>query len=337
MSFRNYDWAWKQSGLGFRDKLVLLCLVKHERNGECWPGVNTLADLTGMDRRTVQRALGVLGEYGLITTHYDHRGIRRFTLKLGVTVRRPPHDTQTRGGVPLSEKGASQSHPNKESEYVSEKVIEAANPSGQLPPFGNLSEGAEKKEIKNMNLSVSAREGYEMDVDSIRMDFDTGLSDDDILAMAKFDRDGVLTSATASKIFRVLVAKYHPGPTLPPATQKQVGQLRHFAKRAHPRATKALFRCITEWGPFTTFAEKNFGAFKSPKRPNIEYLLRYAEAASAWVPYSEQADATVERLLRQQKVAKAEAQHKLTNPISKEETPVSDDDAPMTAEDLRDL
>jgi len=58
------------AGLKPSERLVLLALANHvnkERGGLAWPGTVRLARMTGLDRRTVQRALASLvNAYGLV-------------------------------------------------------------------------------------------------------------------------------------------------------------------------------------------------------------------------------------------------------------------------------
>ncbi len=57
MSVAAYQWAWRQ-GLAPTVKLVLVALAEFsDERGRCWPSVNTLADRTGLNRRSVFRAL----------------------------------------------------------------------------------------------------------------------------------------------------------------------------------------------------------------------------------------------------------------------------------------
>jgi hypothetical protein len=73
MAMRHYGWAWAQPVDGSA-KLVLLYLVERaDRAGECWPGVATIAEATGLDYRTVRRALAGLDVSGLITRRRRHR------------------------------------------------------------------------------------------------------------------------------------------------------------------------------------------------------------------------------------------------------------------------
>lgn len=92
MSTRHYSWAWAQP-VPSSAKLVLLYLVERaDKAGMCWPSIAMTAEATGLGFSTVQRALAVLQETGVISRRRRHRradGTRtsdEITLRLEVTM-----------------------------------------------------------------------------------------------------------------------------------------------------------------------------------------------------------------------------------------------------------
>ena len=70
------------------------------------------------------------------------------------------------------------------------------------------------------------------------------------------------------------------GGYVPPLTAKQKGQLAQFAKKVPPgQAAKILRACISGWIAFTAQAEQDAGAFKTPLRPEIGFMLKFAGVA----------------------------------------------------------
>lgn len=60
-------WAWHQTGLKPKHKLVLLAVARHALRGpDVWPSLSTLAELTGFDRKTVRAVLAELETLGKI-------------------------------------------------------------------------------------------------------------------------------------------------------------------------------------------------------------------------------------------------------------------------------
>lgn len=57
-----------QSELSHRARTVYMYLKDHaDKNGQCWPGIRTIAAELGISRSTVKRALDDLCRAGLIT------------------------------------------------------------------------------------------------------------------------------------------------------------------------------------------------------------------------------------------------------------------------------
>ena len=83
MSAKATFWAWSLRGLTSSQKLTLLCLSDNhnQSTGQCNPSISFIADKTGLDRKTVMRALddleikGFLKQYkkfGLTNNFYLH-------------------------------------------------------------------------------------------------------------------------------------------------------------------------------------------------------------------------------------------------------------------------
>ena len=84
MSLSAYRWAWSQE-LTPSQKLALLALAEHANDsGVCWPSLARLASLTGMGKRTVQRAIVDLEALNLLTKETGKGKSARYKLDLTV-------------------------------------------------------------------------------------------------------------------------------------------------------------------------------------------------------------------------------------------------------------
>jgi len=62
-----YDSIYQDEELGPRAKAVYIYLKDHtNKQGTCWPGINTIATGVSLSRSTVKRALGDLVKAGLV-------------------------------------------------------------------------------------------------------------------------------------------------------------------------------------------------------------------------------------------------------------------------------
>lgn len=67
MSVLAITWAWQQKGINPTDKLVLVALADHsDDKGTCWPGMESIAEKTGLTRRTVINSISRLEETGIV-------------------------------------------------------------------------------------------------------------------------------------------------------------------------------------------------------------------------------------------------------------------------------
>lgn len=68
MSIAALNWAWHQECPNATSKLVLLALAdKANEDGECWPGMGTVAAMAGISARQVSTHLGRLEDAGLLS------------------------------------------------------------------------------------------------------------------------------------------------------------------------------------------------------------------------------------------------------------------------------
>ena len=62
-----YDSVYNNEELSHRAKLVYIYLKDHaDKDGTCWPGINTIAAGVSLSRSTVKRALDGLVKLGLV-------------------------------------------------------------------------------------------------------------------------------------------------------------------------------------------------------------------------------------------------------------------------------
>ena len=62
-----YETIYKDQELGHRAKAVYIYLLDHaNKEGTCWPGINTIASGVSLSRSTVKRALDDLARAGLV-------------------------------------------------------------------------------------------------------------------------------------------------------------------------------------------------------------------------------------------------------------------------------
>lgn len=70
-----YDAVYNDEELIHRAKLVYIFLKDHaDKDGTCWPGINTIATGVSLSRSTVKRALDDLVRAGLVTKERRWRG-----------------------------------------------------------------------------------------------------------------------------------------------------------------------------------------------------------------------------------------------------------------------
>ena len=70
-----YDSIYNDQELGPRAKVVYIYLKDHaNKEGTCWPGINTIAAGVSLSRSTVKRALDDLVRAGLVVKTHRWRG-----------------------------------------------------------------------------------------------------------------------------------------------------------------------------------------------------------------------------------------------------------------------
>lgn len=94
MSVKAISWAWENGRGTAAQRLVLLALADSANDdGECWPGMGTIAKKTGVSVRSVHRAIGALEQAGLVEVQERRRSNGSYTshlyrLTIGHSVRR---------------------------------------------------------------------------------------------------------------------------------------------------------------------------------------------------------------------------------------------------------
>jgi hypothetical protein len=68
----------REAGLGLHVLPTYIVLADHANNrtGRAWPHINTIARITGLCRRTVERHIAALCEAGLVLKNHQRRGKR---------------------------------------------------------------------------------------------------------------------------------------------------------------------------------------------------------------------------------------------------------------------
>ena len=78
-----YDSIYNDEELSHRAKLVYIFLKDHaDKDGTCWPGINTIAAGVSLSRSTVKRALDDLVRAGLVRKERRWRGNGSLTSNL---------------------------------------------------------------------------------------------------------------------------------------------------------------------------------------------------------------------------------------------------------------
>ena len=78
MSIVALRWAWKQHSVKGLTKFVLVRLADRANDkGECWPGMQSVADECGISRRSVLRAIEQLENDGLLIVQRTHWTLKK--------------------------------------------------------------------------------------------------------------------------------------------------------------------------------------------------------------------------------------------------------------------
>jgi hypothetical protein len=73
MSMRLYTWVWQQRVRRVVQHVLLYLAERADEDGQCWPSVETIAEVTGWRERAVRYALDRLEQAGLIKRERRHR------------------------------------------------------------------------------------------------------------------------------------------------------------------------------------------------------------------------------------------------------------------------
>src|SRR5262245_27918433 len=109
MSIVALRWAREpRPGLGGSATAVLRDLADRANDtGVCWPSVSTIGADTSLSRRTVQRALRRLEAENLLRVHQITGRSSRIVLAVAVQADDEPASERRRGGVTVTQGGAS--------------------------------------------------------------------------------------------------------------------------------------------------------------------------------------------------------------------------------------
>lgn len=108
-------------------------------------------------------------------------------------------------------------------------------------------------------------------------------------------------------------------------TQKEVGQIKAlYRKLGDQRFSHTIDRVFARWQDYAEHCETNWGAFKSPARPTLAYMLKFAQASVEFVQTKPQV-----QLIAQNSVGVAKPE-----PPKHTAKPDKPEDAPMTLDEL---
>lgn len=114
MSFQAMSWA-VDIKLPVKEKITLLMLANYasNENGDCYPSINTLADVTGMSRDSVMRAIKSLEEGGFLRVNRRQvEGVNlpnSYTLNLRGVVAHSGEGSSTQQGGVVADSDSNQS------------------------------------------------------------------------------------------------------------------------------------------------------------------------------------------------------------------------------------
>ena len=114
MSFQAMAWA-VEIKLPVKEKITLLMLANYasNENGDCYPSINTLAEVTGMSRDSVMRAIKSLEELGMLRVNRRQvEGVNlpnSYTLNLRGVVAHSGEGSSTQQGGVVADSDSNQS------------------------------------------------------------------------------------------------------------------------------------------------------------------------------------------------------------------------------------
>lgn len=130
MAWRFYEWAWKTSVQRSSDRLVLLALAElsNSESAKCWPSVETICEMTSMNRKTVLSVLGRLESIGVIYVQKRQGVANLYTLAVPKTVPVPEA-----GQVPKTVRGVSQKRDDTSTKNGTEPVPKTGHRTSKEP------------------------------------------------------------------------------------------------------------------------------------------------------------------------------------------------------------
>ncbi|HLV18437.1 MAG TPA: helix-turn-helix domain-containing protein [Pseudomonas sp.] len=130
--------AFTDRRLGARDLRVLGVLYAHAGSDRiCWPAVNTLAELTGIDRRDVQRTIRRLEDFGWVRV--EAGGGRASTSRYRLWAAPSSGDAERAGDPPADlEERAGDATAGKSPQTVGDAPAVMPERAGDSPPKGRV-------------------------------------------------------------------------------------------------------------------------------------------------------------------------------------------------------
>lgn len=243
MSFEKMIQVRDNSRFKGTTKWVLMAIaVREGANGQqAWPSVETIARDVGAGKSTVSRIICSLEHDGVLKVTRRANKTSKYTVDLSI---RDPSDREV---TPLKLGGPDPS--DREGEYTRESTSE------HTP-------AVKSARVIDMKAEEIAR---------ALKDEGPPLNDKDLTAKLNSTRQ---TLSNATKVWRTLCSKHH-SMHVPELTQKEMGQLNLFLKRApQGRQLSVLAYAIRHWDLFSTQVSRDFGWSKSsPRKPQVGFLL----------------------------------------------------------------
>lgn len=257
MSTEALFWAMKQENLPPGPKFTLIMLADwyNDHESSAWPKHEQLAEKTGYSRRATQDHLYWLEKHGLVVAEKQSRAGRQI---------------QNRYRLPVNVM-AFQAAQNLRS-----GVAESAQPVRN----GCASSNTIKDTIKDTPNCADAQED---DVKLAEMNLQGKKTKLEISAEAKRDSQGKLTPKGCGHVWRHARASAADDNGFQiELSGKALGQLKQLATRvgSDEAFVDIVWAVMGDWVGFTSHAESTSTAFKSPKDPNVDYFVKFIDAAA---------------------------------------------------------